>query len=159
MIQRYSFTRKLLILEVTESQQLNGDETAQMLGNIVAMREFGARVIFDDFGVGFSSFHDLQDCPMDGLKLDKELVDNMWTKTGRIILNALVDAGHQIGMTILAEGVETDEQIEALRRLHCDAFQGFRFSVPLPAEVAQKRILEGARLCGTQTNENEHVVL
>lgn len=83
----------------------------------------------------------------------------MWTKTGRIILNALVDAGHQIGMTILAEGVETDEQIEALRRLHCDAFQGFRFSVPLPAEVAQKRILEGARLCGTQTNENEHVVL
>lgn len=159
VIQRYSFTRKLLILEVTESQQLNGDETAQMLGNIVAMREFGARVIFDDFGVGFSSFHDLQDCPMDGLKLDKELVDNMWTKTGRIILNALVDAGHQIGMTILAEGVETDEQIEALRRLHCDAFQGFRFSVPLPAEVAQKRILEGARLCGTQTNENEHVVL
>ncbi len=136
----------MLILEVTESQQLSDAETAQMLRNIATVREFGTRVIFDDFGVGFSSFHDLQDGLMDGLKLDKELVDNMWTKKGRIILQALVDAGHRIGMTILAEGVETDEQIETLRQLHCDAFQGFRFSVPLPLEEAWKRILEGVGL-------------
>ena len=102
-------------------------------------------MIFDDFGVGFSSFHDLQNCPMDGLKLDKALVDNMHTEKGRIILNALVEAGHRMELTILAEGVEEDAQIATLRQLHCDAFQGFRFAVPLPELEGRKRILQGKR--------------
>ena len=156
VIQRHSFTRKLLILEVTETQQLNSIETAQMLQNIKEIRAYGARVIFDDFGVGFSTFHDLQDYPMDGLKLDKELVDNMWTEKGGIILNALVETGHRIGMTILAEGVEEERQIEVLQRLHCDVIQGFRFSVPLPEAEARKRILEGSRFLGDRTSESEH---
>ena len=113
-------------------------------------------MIFDDFGVGFSTFHDLQDYPMDGLKLDKELVDNMWTEKGGIILNALVETGHRIGMTILAEGVEEERQIEVLQRLHCDVIQGFRFSVPLPEAEARKRILEGSRFLGDRTSESEH---
>lgn len=146
VIQRYAFSRKLLILEVTETQQLDGAETAQMLQNIVEIRAYGARVVFDDFGVGFSTFHDLRDYPMDGLKLDKELIDNMWTEKGRIILNALVETGHRMGMTILAEGVEEDRQIEALRQLRCDVFQGFRFSVPLPAQEVRRRILENDRI-------------
>ena len=79
---------------------------------------------------------------MDGLKLDKELVDNMGTERGRIILRALVDTGHRMGMTILAEGVENEEQIQLLQDLRCDVLQGFRFSVPLPAAEARKRILE-----------------
>lgn len=148
-IGRYSFPRKLLILEVTETQRLRDRETAQMLENIEAVRGYGARVIFDDFGVGFSTFHDLQDCPMDGLKLDKKLVDNMWTEKGGIILNALVETGHRMGMTILAEGVEEERQIQALRDLHCDVFQGFRFSVPLPAAEAKRKILEGTRFWDT----------
>ena len=145
IIGRHSFARKLLILEVTETQQIDRREAAQMLDNILRIRRQGARVIFDDFGMGFSSFHDLQDYPMDGLKLDKELVDNMGTERGRIILRALVDTGHRMGMTILAEGVENEEQIQLLRDLRCDVLQGFRFSVPLPAEEARKRILEEIR--------------
>ena len=81
-------------------------------------------MIFDDFGMGFSSFHDLQDYPMDGLKLDKELVDNMGTERGRIILRALVDTGHRMAMTILAEGVENEEQIQLLQDLRCDVLRG-----------------------------------
>lgn len=142
IISRYSFLRKLLILEVTESQWVGGDERKQMLRNIMEIRRQGARVIFDDFGMGFSSFHDLQDYPTDGLKLDKELVDNMETEQGKIILKALIEAGHRLGLTILAEGVETDRQIELLQKLRCDVLQGFRFSVPLPAAEAGKRILE-----------------
>lgn len=145
VIQRYTFPRKLLILEVTESQQMTRAETERLRLNIQEIRENGMRVIFDDFGVGFSSFRDLQDCPMDGLKLDKELVDNMQTNKGRIILNALVDTGHRMGLTILAEGVESEEQIAMLQKLHCDAFQGFRFAVPLPELEARKRILQGDR--------------
>ena len=112
-----------------------------MLQNIIAIRELGAQIIFDDFGMGFSSFHDLQEYPMDGLKLDKQLVDNMWTERGRIILTALVQTGHSMGLTILAEGVENDQQLEMLQNLHCDVFQGFRFSIPLPAHEAKSQIL------------------
>ena len=145
VVRRHTFLRKLLILEVTESQSLTHTENEQMLRNIQAVRRFGIRVIFDDFGVGFSSFHDLQDYPMDGLKLDKELVDNMRTEKGKIILHSMVEAGHRMGLTILAEGVEDESQISMLRRLHCDAFQGYRFSVPLPGAEARKRILDGQR--------------
>ena len=145
IMDRYAFPRKLLILEVTETPHLDPEGARQMLRNIVALREYGVRVIFDDFGMGFSSFHDLQDYPMDGLKLDKELVDNMQTERGRILLNALVETGHRLGLTILAEGVEEDYQIETLQRLHCDVLQGFRFCVPLPAAEAGRRILEQAQ--------------
>lgn len=145
VVQRYTFPRKLLILEVTESQQMTRAEMERLRLNIREIRAQGMRVIFDDFGVGFSSFRDLQDCPMDGLKLDKELVDNMQTENGKIILNALVEAGHRMGLTILAEGVESEEQLVILRKLHCDTFQGFRFAVPLPASEAKRRILRGDR--------------
>ena len=126
VVQRYTFPRKLLILEVTESQQMTRAEMERLRLNIREIRAQGMRVIFDDFGMGFSSFRDLQDCPMDGLKLDKELVDNMHTEKGKIILNTLVEAGHRMGLTILAEGVEQEEQIAILQKLHCDAFQLLR---------------------------------
>ena len=116
-----------------------------MRQNIQELRKSGLRVIFDDFGTGFSSFYDLQTYPMDGLKLDKELVDNMETEQGKLILHALVDIGHRMGLTILAEGVEDARQIETLQKLHCDAFQGFGFSVPLPEAEARRRILQGER--------------
>ena len=112
-----------------------------MLRNITQIRSLGVRIMFDDFGMGYSTFHDLQEYPMDGLKLDKCLVDNMWTERGRIILNGLVHTGHAMGLTVLAEGVEEDRQVEELRRLHCDVLQGFRFSVPLPAPAAEEKIL------------------
>ena len=144
-VQRFTFPRKLLILEVTESQQMESFETERMRQNIQELRKSGLRVIFDDFGTGFSSFYDLQTYPMDGLKLDKELVDNMETEQGKLILHALVDIGHRMGLTILAEGVEDARQIETLQKLHCDAFQGFGFSVPLPEAEARRRILQGER--------------
>ena len=121
---------------------MDRDEAGHMLDNILEIHKHGSRVIFDDFGMGFSSFHDLQDYPMDGLKLDKELVDNMWTEQGKIIMSALVETGHRMGLTILAEGVEKDSQIETLRSINCDVLQGFRFYVPLPTYEAEKRILE-----------------
>ena len=154
-VQRHTFLRKLLILEVTESQRMEPWEAEQMRRNIQTLRQQGMRVIFDDFGTGFSSFRDLQNYPMDGLKLDTELVDNMQTETGKLILHALVDTGHRMGLTILAEGVEDEGQIETLRRLRCDAFQGFQFSVPLPEAEARRRILQGDRSLGGQRTGEE----
>ncbi len=145
VMNQYQFTRNLLIMEVTESKDLNAAEQAQMLRNITSMRALGARVIFDDFGMGVSSFHDLNEYPMDGLKLDKCLVDNMWTSRGRIILNALVRTGHELGLTIFVEGIETEQQMKVFQELKCDIFQGFLFSVPLPEAYAKKRVLRGER--------------
>lgn len=155
VIQRFAFPRKLLILEVTESQQMDRYEMEQLRQNILKIRESGMRVIFDDFGVGFSSFRDLQSCPMDGLKLDKELVDHMQTEKGRIILSALVEIGHRMGLTILAEGVEEPAQVTMLRDLHCDAFQGFQFAVPLPELDARRRILSGERTLNGQGRQHK----
>lgn len=157
VVQRYTFPRKLLILEVTEDQQMELCEVEQLRQNFQEIRKSGIRVIFDDFGVGFTSFRDLQAYPMDGLKLDKELVDNMQTEKGKLILGTLVEIGHRMGLTILAEGVEDEAQIDMLRKLHCDAFQGFRFSVPLPEAEARERILRGERsLSGGRWEEKEY---
>ena len=139
IISRYRFIRELLIFEVTESEKSR--DQVQMAEHIKAMRAFGVRVIFDDFGVGFSSFHDLQESTMDGLKLDKYLVENIGTKQGRSILDAMIRAGHDLGLTILAEGVEQEAQAEMLQQLHCDVLQGFYFSHPIPAGEAAKQII------------------
>ena len=157
VVRHYTFPPKLLILEITESQPMGQVEMERLRQNIQEIRESGMRVIFDDFGVGFSSFHDLQSCPMDGLKLDKELVDHMQTEKGKIILNALVEIGHRMGLTILVEGVEREEQISMLRDLHCDAFQGFRFAVPLPELEARKRIQSGNRTLNGLAQKQEEI--
>lgn len=123
-----------------------------MDAHIREMRAFGVRVLFDDFGVGFSSFHDLQESDMDGLKLDKYLVENISTPQGRSILNAMVQAGHELGLTILAEGVEQAAQAQVLQQLGCDVLQGFYFSRPMPAEQSAQKIIKQFR---TSTGHSE----
>ena len=146
IIAQYDFNRKNLVLEITESEQEKIKDQSQMFSNIQSMREQGCRVIFDDFGIGFSSFHDLQDYPMDGLKLDKILVQNMRTTQGKAILQSLIHTGHELGMTVLAEGVEESSQAETLKELGCDILQGFCFSPPLPATETRKMIQEGWKI-------------
>ena len=132
VIERCTFNREDLALEVTESQFLNAADQEQMLKNIEAMRAMGVQVIFDDFGMGFSSFRDLQEYPMDGLKLDKDLVDHMSTERGRVILSSLVQIAHELGARVIAEGVEHDDQVKLLQELGCNLLQGYRFAVPIP---------------------------
>ena len=88
---------------------------------------------------------------MDGLKLDKELVDNMWTKQGRIILNALVETGHRMGLTILAEGVEEERQIEVLQSLHWRRVPGLPLLCPAAGGRGEKPHPGGSRFppCAT----------
>ncbi|NLA86344.1 MAG: EAL domain-containing protein, partial [Clostridiales bacterium] len=125
---------------ITESAAVRN--TAQISLNVLAMKELGVSIVLDDFGEGFSSFYDLQKYPLDALKLNKSLIDNILSATGKAILKGLIQVGHELGMTILAEGVETDEQVEALQALNCDVIQGFRFYYPLPAWDAKEKILE-----------------
>ena len=135
----YHFPRELLIFEMTESTA--AAHLSHIRKNILALKEFGVRIALDDFGEGFTSFSDLQQYPVDGIKLDKRLIDNVHTKNGGAILRAMVQVGHELGVTILAEGVETPEQAAALREIHCDVIQGFHFYAPLPQGDALAKIL------------------
>lgn len=139
----FAFPRELLILEITESVSVRN--AAQIRQNIIALKKYGVRVALDDFGEGFTSFYDLQKYPIDGIKLDKGLVDHVTTPIGTAILKAVIQVGHELNMTILAEGVETDEQVRALQEIHCDVIQGFRFSHPMPQWEANAQIIQNRR--------------
>ena len=139
----FTFPRELLILEITESVSVRN--AAQIRQNIIALKKYGVRVALDDFGEGFTSFYDLQKYPIDGIKLDKGLVDHVTTPIGTAILKAMIQVGHELNMTILAEGVETDEQVRAQQEIHCDVIQGFRFSHPMPQWEADAQIIQNRR--------------
>ena len=140
IMEDYRFPRELLIFELTEST--SAKHSSQIRENMQALKAYGVRIALDDFGEGFTSFADLQQYPVDGIKLDKGLIDNITTKNGIAILRAMVQVGHELGLTILAEGVEQEEQAMALQQIHCDVLQGFRFYAPMPDSACMDKILE-----------------
>ena len=106
IIRRYTFSRELLIFELTESAQAR--DAGQVLQNTRRVKgELGVQVVLDDFGAGFTSFYDLQEYPVDGIKLDKELVDHVNTPQGRAIMRVIVPIGYALGRTPLAQGRES----------------------------------------------------
>ena len=100
-----------------------------------AMRKQGVKILMDDFGKGYSSLGLLQNCEFDILKIDMDFVrqinDNPKTRS---IVRSIIDMSHQLGLKVVAEGVETAEQLEFLRQYGCDYIQGYYFSRPLPEE-------------------------
>lgn len=140
IIDQYTFPKELLIFEITEST--SGKNVTLIQRNIAALKEYGIRVALDDFGEGFTSFYDLQKYPIDGIKLDKGLIDCIQTPNGYAILEAMIGVGHKLNMTILAEGVETEEQVKALKKMRCDVIQGYYYYFPLPEWEAKNKVLE-----------------
>ncbi len=140
IIDKYQFDRKMLVFEITESTSVRN--ISQVHKNANSLKELGIRILLDDFGEGFTSFFDLQEYPVDGLKLDKKLIDNINTEKGKTILKSMARIGHELNLTIMAEGIENDEQIKELQKINCDIIQGFRFHYPIPEWEAQKQILK-----------------
>ena len=136
----YRFPRELLIFELTESA--SAKRLAQIRRNMLELKKYGVSIALDDFGEGFTSFYDLQQYPVDGIKLDKGLIDNILTPNGIAILRAVVQVGHDLGLTILAEGVENESQVAALGQINCDVVQGFQFYAPIPEWEAREKVLE-----------------
>ena len=97
----------------------------------------GVRLALDDFGTGYSSLTYLQRLPVQTLKIDKSFTDRILeTGSNKTIINTIVDMAHQMNMHVVAEGVETEEQLSFLAGSHCDFAQGYLFSRPAPeAEV------------------------
>ncbi|MBE5869841.1 MAG: EAL domain-containing protein [Lachnospiraceae bacterium] len=142
ILDRYDFDRSLLIFEITESAMIKNMEIVKQ--NIDAVKELGMSLSLDDFGQGFTSLFDFKEIPMDVLKLDKTLIDMLEFKEGKVLIEAMIQVGHSLGISVLAEGVENDEQVESLRMMECDVIQGYRFYQPLPYWEVEKKLKENS---------------
>jgi len=131
-----------LVLEVTETAALSNVESSQRLVEEAA--ELGVRFALDDFGTGYSSFSYLALLRPDFIKIDRSFVSDAANSSYDAgLLEAIVALGHGLGITVLAEGIETHEQADRLRRLRCELAQGFLFARPMvPADIPAW--LEGA---------------
>ena len=125
------------MLELTEGILIDDPEDTQH--KLEALRALGVSIALDDFGTGYSSLSYLQKFHFDRLKIDRTFVASLGTtaNTGAII-QSIVTLGHALGMKVLAEGVETDEQRVLLRLAGCDEMQGFLFAKALPAETIDR---------------------
>jgi diguanylate cyclase (GGDEF)-like protein len=126
-----------VVFEVTEGVLI--DDPQETLLRLEALRALGVSIALDDFGTGYSSLSYLQKFPFSQIKIDRAFVASLGT-TGNAgaIIQSIVTLGHALGMRVLAEGVETDEQRVLLRLAGCDEMQGFLFAKPRPAEAIDK---------------------
>lgn len=124
-----------LELEITESIAMQDvDLTISLLHGF---HEMGIAIALDDFGTGYSSLSSLKHFPLDQLKIDRSFIQEVPTKShDAAIIEAIVTLGHGLNLEVMAEGVETLEQLEFLQSVNCDAAQGYLFSKPVPVEIA-----------------------
>jgi diguanylate cyclase len=124
----------LLILEVTETAVMRDISLAIVI--LEEIRALGIRLSIDDFGTGYSSLAYLRDLAFDELKIDRSFVFGMETEANKVIVKASVQLAHNLGLSVVAEGVESQIVLDALRELGCDTAQGYHLSRPMPAHDA-----------------------
>ncbi|MGE0794995.1 MAG: putative bifunctional diguanylate cyclase/phosphodiesterase [Acidimicrobiia bacterium] len=119
-------------LEITETDVVPDDDRSRR--NVAALKDLGVQIAIDDFGTGFASLAYLWRFPADVIKIDRSFVARLDDDPdATVLVRAMIDLAHSLGKTIVAEGVETDDQLEALRRLGCDTAQGYLLHRPMPA--------------------------
>ena len=121
-----------ITLELTESLVL--DNVSDAVEKMLALKLLGLRFSMDDFGTGYSSLSNLKRLPLDELKIDRSFVRDIAAAPGdEVIVRTIIAMGHNLGLTVIAEGVEQSHQREILLKYGCDAFQGYLFGYPFAA--------------------------
>ncbi len=143
-LQEFSIAPELLSLEITESVLMgNADEVRDILRDIKAL---GVGIALDDFGTGFSNMSYLSRFSLDVLKIDTSFVDGIdIDRHARNLVDSVIDLAHNLDLRTVAEGVETEEQLEYLRQQGCDEMQGFFYSRPLDVAVFSEWLKEGGK--------------
>lgn len=128
VLHRTGFPPQLLVLELTES--VFAVESQQLVSILHALRDRGVRISIDDFGTGYSSLGCLRDLPVDELKIDRSFVSTMGTRGEQGLVATIIQMGRDLSLDTVAEGIESPEQLEMLRRLGCDIGQGYLLGRP-----------------------------
>lgn len=141
LVAEFGLNRDEFLLEITETAYTQDSE--QIIKTVKAFREAGFRIEIDDFGSGYSSLSMISTLPMDALKLDMEFMRNAFRERKNTrMLDAVIDIAYSLEVPTIAEGVETAEQMFALKEMGCDIVQGFYFSRPIPAAEFEEFLLE-----------------
>jgi EAL domain-containing protein (putative c-di-GMP-specific phosphodiesterase class I) len=142
----------MLVLEITEMTIVSEPEVTDEI--LRELRRLGVKVSLDDFGTGYSSLSYLKDLPIDELKIDRSFVRHLTDEGSRdsILVRATVELAHNLGLSVVAEGVEDATTQRRLGALHCDLAQGFHFARPMPAAELGAWLAE-CRVPGTVTRK------
>ena len=144
VLEQTGLDARRLELELTESVLLEHDETTA--GSLRTLSNAGVSLVIDDFGIGYSSLSYLRRFPIRTLKIDRSFTRGIPTDPdSSAIAASIITLAHSLGMQVVAEGAETVEQLEFLRRQGCDAYQGFHFSKPLPPDDMERLLAAGSR--------------
>jgi len=138
-----------LELEITESVLMQNAKSTQSV--LYELKRMGLNLSMDDFGTGYCSFSYLKSFPLDIIKIDRTFITDInKTKADAAIVKAIIAMSHTLKLKVVAEGVETDEQLSLLREMGCDEMQGYLLSRPLPAEEINAFLLKRRELVNTQ---------
>ncbi|MEM7257780.1 MAG: GGDEF domain-containing phosphodiesterase, partial [Pseudomonadota bacterium] len=134
VLEKTGFPASSLTLELTENMVMeNAESNIELLHNL---KNLGVRLSIDDFGTGYSSLSYLQRLPLDELKIDRSFIKEVQTEqTKSPIISAMISLAHDLGMTVVAEGIETDIQLNHMKLLQCEVYQGYLCSKPIVAKA------------------------
>lgn len=133
ILEKYRVNPKDIELEITESVLI--DDFDQVVAKLRMLKEYGIKISLDDFGTGYSSLSYLKGLPIDTLKIDKSFIDTViQDECTRVITESIISMVKKLGFETVAEGVETEEQYEYLKKIDCDNIQGFLLGKPMPAD-------------------------
>jgi EAL domain-containing protein (putative c-di-GMP-specific phosphodiesterase class I) len=141
----------LLELEITESLLMRDVE--HTLRVFTGLKDLGARIAIDDFGIGYSSLSALERFPLDTIKIDRSFVRDITSAAeGKTLTEAIIAMGRTLSLTVVAQGVETKEQADFLRRNSCDQFQGFYLNRPMPGDELAELLRKESRVADSDAH-------
>lgn len=144
-LKEYELTRDAIQLDVTEELLMQDVELARSI--LTEVTKYGTSVSIDDFGTGYSSLGYLKDFPFTNLKIDRSFVSKMRVNSGEAkLVSTMIGMAHNLDMKVVAEGIETPQQLSILASFHCDLGQGYYFSEPLTADEFQQLLYTGVKV-------------
>lgn len=140
-INKYNVSPNWIELEMTETTVVHNIALAKQAEQNV--HKVGFIVSMDDFGTGYSSFSMLKNINIDILKIDKSFFDDILeSKRGKIIVESIINMAHRLNTKVVAEGIETNEQVQYLKSIECDMIQGYIYEKPIPVSEFEKKYLK-----------------
>jgi len=140
-IQNSGLESHRLELEITETALMKNMESG--IDTLEQIKALGIMVAIDDFGTGYSSLSQLKNLPTDTLKIDREFIKDITeSEDNLVITEVIISVGHKMGLTVIAEGVETNEQLDIITNMKCDMAQGYYFSKPVDLEALHSYLID-----------------